>query len=439
MSAAPVLTGEKDDDSPPRSKGYYLQMSPVYEERADCGMYDELANTLSSMGVKALGNVDCPDDFQRFQPPHSSNVEYKDSDGFEFRTLIVGEIASGVHGSVLRATGNYYTSGDFKPIDDNKSNVKDILALTMPTCATTRLANFYENQTVPLRAAIDHEIGIEAAATPLQEYMLRPWLRAIEDGSTQDDLIMCHMLPKYGVPASAGTTVAIPARRGKRKLDDDTPRSSNVAAAVASQESAAFVAPIGAKVPIPDPSEIKLGAYYDPRLLEDYGGAYFNHVKSKLVQLDVRDGTEGGNNALVPPWEFYARLKLGTLVLINASLHIFIMNDTDSKRARKRKVYQINAHSIKILADSDAPVEPRSIMVPRNFEGASHVAAPPEFNNFSLKSSPTKGKEKEVQSVSTSGSVAASSNKPAPGDDEDVDMITGEPKSSKKHKKKGTT
>ncbi|KAJ7109674.1 hypothetical protein C8R43DRAFT_904739 [Mycena crocata] len=380
----PVPTGE-DLESPPRFDRYYLFLDPVFEERAACGMYDELADQLSSMGIKALGNVDCPDDFVRYQPPHSTNIEFRDNAGAEFRTLIVGEVAGSIHGTVLRATGNYFT-GNFKPIDDTKLNVKDILALTMPTCATTRLANFYENQTVPLRAAIDHEIGIESD-NPAQ-FLMRPWLRAIEDDSTQDDIIMCHMLPKYGVsltllppniPAAAGA--ATPQRRGKRKLDDTSGRGSSVATPGRTHE-------------------IRLGALYDPRLLSDYGGAYFNQTKARLVQLDVRDGTENGKNALVPPFNFYDRLRPGTLVLISASLHIFVMNDTDANG-----IYQINAHSIKILADSDAPIEGRSVMVPRNFDGPIiRAPPPPEFDNFRLTSSPTKAGAAAVAGPSTLGS-----------------------------------
>ncbi|KAJ7912821.1 hypothetical protein B0H13DRAFT_2473669 [Mycena leptocephala] len=335
----------------------------IFEERALCGMYDELTDTLVAMGNKALGNIDC----------------------------------------------NYYIG--------NNLNVKDILALVMPTHAPVRLANFFENQTVPLRSAIDHEIGIESTAVPYQEYLLRPWMRAIRENSSQDDIIMVHMLPKYGMPAAAGTATGVQ-RRTKRKLDDT--HKSSFPSRVRAHLNRRFPSPT-----------IKLGAYYDPRLLLDYGGGYFRHVKARLVQLDVRDATDN-SNALVPPWEFYERLRPGTLVLVSASLHIFVMNDTNSKgvaRPKKRKVYQINAHSIKILADSDLPVEHRSIPIPRSFEGASSSGPPPaEFDNFSLKSMPGKAKS---QLGDASGSSAG---------DTDFDMVEADQqKSPKKLKKKSAT
>ncbi|KAJ7815595.1 hypothetical protein B0H13DRAFT_2461994 [Mycena leptocephala] len=361
----------------------------IFEERALCGMYDELTDTLVAMGDKALGNIDCPDDFSRYQPPYSSNIEFRTSAGFEMRTIIVGEIAGPSQGTVMRAIGNYYTGNNFQPIDDTKLNVKDILALVMPTHAPVRLANFFENQTVPLRSTIDHEIGIESTAVPYQEYLLRPWMRAIWENSSQDDIIMVHMLPKYGMPAAAGTATGVQ-RRTKHKLDDVSSRSADAQVVVPVTSAGASES----SIPKPDASQIKLGAYYDPRLLLDYGGEYFRHVKARLVQLDVRDATDNSNAA---------------------SLHIFVMNDTDSKgvaRPKKRKVYQINAHSIKILADSDLPVEHRSIPIPRSFEGASSSGPPPaEFDNFSLKSMPGKAKS---QLGDVSGSSAG---------DTDFDMV----------------
>ncbi|KAK7037890.1 hypothetical protein R3P38DRAFT_2770252 [Favolaschia claudopus] len=381
----------------PADAAYLLRLFLVFEQRLTSGLYDELVQNLQAMGKLALGNVDCPDDFARHQPQYSNNIEFRASSGFEFRTMIVGEVAGSTQGTVLRATGNYFT-GDpviffsFQPIDDSKKSVKDILALVTPTSASNRLANFFQNQTVPLRDAIDQEIELESRAVPFQEYVLRPWMRSLQENSDQDDIIMVHMAPKYGVPASVGSAVSTP-RRGKRKLDEVVSRPA------LTQPSAVTSVASDSEVPKPDASQIRVGAFYDPRLLCDYGGEYFRQVKARLIQLDVRDATsrrEGDQeDPLVPPWEFYERLRPGTLVLVDASLHVFVMNDTDSKgaiRPKKRKIYQINAHSIKILANSDFPVEERKILIPRGFEGNSAaVASPPpqEFSSFSLRTTST--------------------------------------------------
>ncbi|KAK6996434.1 hypothetical protein R3P38DRAFT_2799750 [Favolaschia claudopus] len=391
----------------------------VFEERLTSGLYDELVESLQAMGNSALGNVDCPNDFTRHQPQYSNNIEFRTSDGgLDFRTAIVGEVAGSLQGTVLRAIGNYYSSEpamQFQPINDSKKSVKDVLALVTPTLACNRLANFFQNQTVPLRDAIEHELALESRAVPYQEYILRPWMRSIQEDSGQDDIIMVHMLPKYGVPASAGTATASPARRGKRKLDDVVQPSTNSPAVAANSGSSE------SSVCKPDASQIRLGAYYDPRLLCDYGGDYFRQVKAMLVQLDVRDATARGpadsEDPLVPPWDFYDRLRPGTLVLVDASLHIFVMNDTDSKgaiRPKKRKIYQINAHSIKILAKSDFPIEERKVLIPRGFDGSSStVSAPPPaaFASFSLKTPSKNDRDAAISSgASPSSSVRGGSS-----------------------------
>jgi hypothetical protein len=90
--------------------------------------------------------------------------------------------------------------------------------------------------------------------------------------------------------------------------------------------------------------DIRLGAHYEPSLLCDYGGPYFNHVKAKLVQLDVRDVA----NNLIPPWKFYDALKPGTLVLALVSLHCFVMTDDGGKERKERKVCYINHSTSRI-------------------------------------------------------------------------------------------
>ncbi|KAJ6611449.1 hypothetical protein B0H10DRAFT_2224099 [Mycena sp. CBHHK59/15] len=330
----------------------------IYQERADSGLYDAVVEQLVKMDKQALGNVDYIDDFASMW-----------SIGHPTPGSTTAAIAGPVHGTVLRAAGNFYVrDGDFKPLDD-KANVKDILALTTPTCATIQLANFFENQTLPLR----HIISTEATQDEGKGYILKPWLRALEDNSAQDDLIIAHMLPKYDSRFCWNSSTSYPTRRAKRKLDDVTPRKG-VSTSIVSIP--ARTAPVK-----PNDSEIKIGAFYDPHLLSDYGGPFFAHVQNKLLQLDVRDALKS-----IPPWDFYDRLKPGTLVLARVSLHIFNMESGE----RKRKVYQINAHSVKVLADSDAEVAFRAVPVPKHMDrvAEAEAAADPEvsnaFDNFAI-------------------------------------------------------
>jgi hypothetical protein len=136
-------------------------------------------------------------------------------------------------------------------------------------------------------------------------------------------------------------------------------------------------------------------------LLPDYGGDYFNHVKSKLVQLDVRDK----DNNLIGPWRYYEELKPGTLVLALVSLHCYNMIDEGGKERKERKVsivqldncdlanrlkiYQMNAHTIRVLDRSDEVAEVRTRPIAPN-SGERAVSALPKrtvpaaFDNFSL-------------------------------------------------------
>ncbi|KAF8445032.1 hypothetical protein L210DRAFT_3502415 [Boletus edulis BED1] len=86
---------------------------------------------------------------------------------------------------------------------------------------------------------------------------------------------------------------------------------------------------------------------YHPSILPDYGGDLFRHVQAKLRQLDFRDV----NDELIPPQDWYSQLRQGTLVMVRASLHAFNWDN--------RRVYQLNAHTVRVLLPSLSDVEER--------------------------------------------------------------------------------
>ncbi|KAG2146154.1 uncharacterized protein EDB93DRAFT_1104530 [Suillus bovinus] len=77
-----------------------------------------------------------------------------------------------------------------------------------------------------------------------------------------------------------------------------------------------------------------------------YGGELFQHVNAKLRQLDIRIV----ENDLIPPQDWYSSLRRGTLVMIRATLHAL--------NWKERRVYQLNAHTIRILDESKLEIEP---------------------------------------------------------------------------------
>ena len=78
-------------------------------------------------------------------------------------------------------------------------------------------------------------------------------------------------------------------------------------------------------------SEIFLRASYEPSLVYDCHGAYFHFVRNKLRQLDIWDKA----SQLIPPWKCYDELRPGTLILIKASLHIFVFMDNQENIKKK--------------------------------------------------------------------------------------------------------
>ncbi|KAJ7025254.1 hypothetical protein C8F04DRAFT_1212930 [Mycena alexandri] len=291
--------------------------STIYAERNESGAYDDIADRILSMGDDALANIDYTQQYTRHIEDWSKNHRFMDRAGNELRTAIVGEILGPAMGTLVRAHGNYFArdGDDFKPIDD-KSKIKDTLALGPPTQASTKLYNTFLNQVIGASQVVtansNEDLRAGRAAKPIT-FPLRPECP--------------RLLP--------------PSKRRLDQVDDAVSAPSLVGDSGKPEYS---------------PDDIKLGAFYEPSVLPDYGGAYFNHQKAKLVQLDVRDV----QNELIPPWKFYEALRPGTLVLCLVSLHCFTMTDDGSKGSKDRKIYQMNAHSIRVLSESDEPVEEHS-------------------------------------------------------------------------------
>ncbi|KAJ7601313.1 hypothetical protein DFH06DRAFT_1353404 [Mycena polygramma] len=299
--------------------------STIYGDRNESGLYDAVATQIEKMNKDALANIDYPDDFTRRIESWSKNYRYMDGDGNELRTAIVGEVLGPAMGTLIRAHGTYFSreGDDFKPIDD-KAKVKDALAIGIPTQSTTKLLNTFLNQVIALGQVTDADADEDSRNG--RGPIIKNWTKPGKDHSENHDVIMVSMLPKYVVPTAAGAPKA--KRTAKRKLDE---------------------------VDADAAEDIKLGAHYEPSVLPDYGGSFFNHNKAKLVQHDIRDV----QNNLIPPWKLYEALRPGTLVLLLVSLHCFLMSDETGKEI-KRKIFQLNAHSIRVLSESDEPVEERT-------------------------------------------------------------------------------
>ncbi|KAJ6627079.1 hypothetical protein B0H10DRAFT_417881 [Mycena sp. CBHHK59/15] len=354
-------------------------------ERAESGLYasalaqmKELPNALAN--IEYIGTKSPP-------PRHLQRSRLGEKS-------IIGEIAEPTFGTLVRAHGNHYDGRDgepFKPVDD-KSKIKDVLVLRAPTHSDLEMHNLYENQTALLQDIENTEIATDEAHGFSPNY--RSCLRSSRTDMDCKDLLTITTMKKYRIPAAAGGAkiIATPKRvqRVKRKFgvqddEDGEPIEATTSAVEDNNDS---------KIKYPSDDEVKLGAFYDPRVLEDFGGDYFSLVNAKLVQLDIRDA----DNKLIPPWKQYEALRPGSLIIALVSIHIFTFKDAGADRSRDRKMFQLNAHTIRVL-ESDFAVQTRNRPVPRTMEDGPTTAGPSTpgrsstgFNSFTVtpRSSPKK-------------------------------------------------
>ncbi|KAG1793307.1 uncharacterized protein HD556DRAFT_1443734 [Suillus plorans] len=77
---------------------------------------------------------------------------------------------------------------------------------------------------------------------------------------------------------------------------------------------------------------VTTNTFYEPNVLPDYGGELYQHVNAKL--------------------HWYSSLRRGTLVMVRATLHAF--------NWKERRVYQLNAHTVRVMDPSKLDMEPLS-------------------------------------------------------------------------------
>ncbi|KAJ7233262.1 hypothetical protein B0H12DRAFT_1076641 [Mycena haematopus] len=379
-------------------------------ERDECGLYASVVQQIKAM-PHALANIEYigtkkhhPDIFHSVD--WAQNIVFKDGpgkDASEFHAAIFGEIAEPIHGTAISARGNHYDGREgeaFKPIDD-KSKIKDVIVLRAPTLCPLDVQNLFNNQRAILKDIINVEEhkDLSEGCSPL----FRSCLRSTTAEKPLFDLIAITTQKKYGVPASAGgprvsVAVATPTKvvRVKRKFggeddDEDVESDSGGADVLGDKDDDASTS----SIQIPSDDKIQLGAFYDPRLLEDFGGPMFKFVNGKLRQLDIRDA----ENKLIPPWKQYSALRPGSLIIALVSLHMYTFKSDGQDRSRDRKHFQLEAHTIKVIDESDFDVEKHLQPVPRTMlDGPSTGPSTPStpgrhsLNNFVFtpRSSPSK-------------------------------------------------
>ncbi|KAG2033129.1 hypothetical protein BDR03DRAFT_1002229 [Suillus americanus] len=161
--------------------------------------------------------------------------------------------------------------------------------------------------------------------------------------------------------------------------------SSNVPRSIFNHEGVAVESSSGpARVPTVD---VFQGALYDPRILPDYRGSYFELRQNKLKQLNIFDTPEN-NCKLVPMHETYAKLRPGTLVLAVCDAHVYNI----VQNGLPTSTFQLGVQAIKILDPSDELVEERFIPIlsPTSTDMSKDNSAVASFSTFDVATSPAK-------------------------------------------------
>ncbi|KAJ6557443.1 hypothetical protein B0H19DRAFT_1376230 [Mycena capillaripes] len=385
------------------------------------GVYDFTLSQLQNMphalaNLEYIGTKKRPPTIFRGQD-WAKNIVFRESKSAgapEFKVSIVGEVCDPAHGTLIRAHGNHYDGREgepFKPVDDH-TKAKDVIVLQAPSHCSTDFMNLYHDQTAIIQDLENTEKALDAVAGLSPNF--RSCLKSKNPDADSKDLITITTLKKYGVcltsstipetnlygkiPASAGgprvarTSTSTPKKveRVKRKFADTDDEDSD-ADADGEQETPAAPGVAG-QVKTPADEEVKLGAFYDPRVLEDYGGPpFFQQTTAKL----------------------YAELRTGTLVLVLATVHVYAFND--------RKTVQLTAHSIRVLDESEYPVQKRTPPVPRTMmDQPSAGPSTPGRSSNSFDSFVTTPRSSPAKKASTSGGSG------------DADMEGGEDKEKNK-------
>ncbi|EIW81889.1 hypothetical protein CONPUDRAFT_152789 [Coniophora puteana RWD-64-598 SS2] len=328
----------------------------VYVARLHSGLYDDIAKQLGSLphGL-ALSEATLGKNVVKEPGPNGSTV-YRRPDGAECELVLVGELQSAAQGTKFSARGNHYISSiaNPKPIVDT-SVVKSILVLGKPRHCIGRMAVVYNNQLASLQEVVDSDFGQLEEKASQNITIKEPYTSSDGDPETPPDLIIVHTGKMYVAPKASST----PSKRRKiTKQDLSTNEKSIIeststagtttAASTSSAPATGATSPASSSVP-PVP-EIK--TFYDPRVLPDYGGSLFQHQAARLRQLDIRNV----ENNPIHPSAWYSELREGTLVLVSATAHCYNYSDG----GKERRIYQLEAQTIRVIDRSDEPIEPRS-------------------------------------------------------------------------------
>ncbi|THU91929.1 hypothetical protein K435DRAFT_800853 [Dendrothele bispora CBS 962.96] len=368
--------------------------------RHDNGLYDYVVGLITNrMEKSALANMTPGEDFVRAIRPASRGYGYMEKDGRPFNCNVFGEILGPRYGTLMTARYNHFPGEDrFNPIPlrDSNRSTKGIIVIGCPSFATPMLADAWYNQLTTAVQLREYDAMWERETGSVPRAGAKEFVKNTDNPKDPDVEPDCMVLtgpPMYMVPPQGTQSLptsntpseppASPRNNMKKRrigssgesisVKNETqkaPTSSSTGPPTSSISSSGSKTTASSLKVYPSGDQIFVGATYDPRLQLDYGGQGFAQVHARLVQPDFRDVSQ----RLICPWEFYDKLRPGTLIMANIDISVFIIEG--------RKIYHANILSLRVLGDSDVPVDK-----PRPFQTPSVVPSGPSgdsFNNFEI-------------------------------------------------------
>ncbi|KIK59527.1 hypothetical protein GYMLUDRAFT_245208 [Collybiopsis luxurians FD-317 M1] len=279
------------------------------------------------MGPCAFAYMDINKDFfpSDASSPWSHDYSFQDNEGAELSANIFGEIAGPLSGTLLSAMGNHYSGpNQRKPYQlTDHSKARNVIVVTCPSNASSQLQDLFHNQICMAVAIRDADCKNEQHSQLVVE--TKEFIRSINTVGKLDALVL-----------SSGLIASLYKKRNINVEPEPNVTSSGSSSTKLTDQ------PLQQKA-----ATVQLGAHYDPTLLKDYGGPVFAQKYAKLLQQDWTDEQRN----LIPPWDYYEKLQLGTLIVANVNFKVFVSNSC-TRSYSMRKMYTAVINSLKVLAPS---------------------------------------------------------------------------------------
>ncbi|RXW16445.1 hypothetical protein EST38_g9412 [Candolleomyces aberdarensis] len=320
-----------------------------YERRAQKGaIYDQIMDKIARLHQQWIGSgaiAHGRDYGCRYITAKTNNGWDKlsftiNKNGEEFRTCIFGEMGSTNSGTAMGARGNFYIGreGDSRVIEDG-TTVRNVYMLRFPTEGHGALRAAWDNQIYELNSAYNNIVN----EFNLEDKVFKGIVAGDPRGN--DFSIRAAGAPIYknlGRTTSTGRSVAPTTPTAKRTVIST--------ASIASLRKGESLTPaatgdnmgttIGSRANYVEGDEVTENTTYNVNCFSDYGGSIFQHRNSVAVQPRIIDTD---NKTLVRPWDIPAKLKPGTLVLMEGSFSVWFIPGGNP----------FTASAIKILDESD--------------------------------------------------------------------------------------